>query len=116
MAWVWELTLPGNSGYRNLITPQLMAFRLKMRKGGVGMGISAQRVSDRLVGRALEMVPILRARDAEAEKDRMVQAETIADYRRDGFFRVLQPEKFGGMGGDLDDYVRLSIVLARGSG
>jgi alkylation response protein AidB-like acyl-CoA dehydrogenase len=102
-----------NSDYRNFITLKIMARESDM---GASAGRENERASDLLIGRALEMVPILRGRDAEAERNRMVQAETIADYRRDGFFKILQPKRFGGVGGDLDDYVRLSIVLARGSG
>ena len=40
---------------------------------------------------ARAIAPVLRKRAAEAEKQRMVHAETIADLRDAGLFRLMQP-------------------------
>ena len=42
------------------------------------------------------MVPILAERTARADAERRIPPETIADFRKAGFFRILQPKRFGG--------------------
>jgi hypothetical protein len=41
-----------------------------------------------LLARAREMVPLLAERAAQAEKQRSIPAETIADFKQAGLFRV----------------------------
>jgi len=61
-----------------------------------------------MVQRARALLPTLRARAAEAEALGHLPAATVADFRRDGFFRVLQPRRFGGL--ELD-YGRVQVEL-----
>ena len=61
-----------------------------------------------MVQRAQALLPTLRARAAETEALGHLPPETVADFRRDDFFRVLQPRRFGGM--ELD-YGRLQLEL-----
>ncbi len=49
-----------------------------------------------LVDRARAMIPTLKKRAKQATADRNVSAETIAEMQEAGFFRVLQPKKYGG--------------------
>ena len=49
-----------------------------------------------LLENAANLLPILRERAAGAEAARRIPAETIDDFRRAGFFRMLQPRRFGG--------------------
>ena len=49
-----------------------------------------------LVARAKAMIPTLRARAKACIAGRDVSAETIADMQAAGFFRVLQPRRWGG--------------------
>ncbi len=46
-----------------------------------------------LVARAREMVPALRDRAMQAERDRRLPAETDAAFREAGFYRALQPAR-----------------------
>lgn len=49
-----------------------------------------------LVERAKAMIPVLRSRAAACQQGRSVPPETIEDFRRAGFFRILQSREFGG--------------------
>jgi 3-hydroxy-9,10-secoandrosta-1,3,5(10)-triene-9,17-dione monooxygenase len=49
-----------------------------------------------LLTRARAMVPILAERAARADAERRIPRETIADFREAGFFRILQPKRWGG--------------------
>ncbi|MCW2248621.1 3-hydroxy-9,10-secoandrosta-1,3,5(10)-triene-9,17-dione monooxygenase [Azospirillum fermentarium] len=51
---------------------------------------------DELVGRAREMIPWLRERADACEQARMVSTETIQAFHDAGFFRILQPRRWGG--------------------
>ncbi len=49
-----------------------------------------------LVDRARAMIPTIRSRARKCVLDRNVPAETIAELQAAGFFRILQPRRFGG--------------------
>jgi 3-hydroxy-9,10-secoandrosta-1,3,5(10)-triene-9,17-dione monooxygenase len=49
-----------------------------------------------LVARARAMIPVLKARAKQCTADRNVPAETIAEMQAAGFFRILQPKRWGG--------------------
>ena len=49
-----------------------------------------------LVERARAMIPTLKARAAKTVTDRRVCDETIAEMQEAGFFRILQPKRWGG--------------------
>jgi 3-hydroxy-9,10-secoandrosta-1,3,5(10)-triene-9,17-dione monooxygenase len=51
---------------------------------------------DELVERARAMLPALRARSAACVAGRDVPAQSIADMQEAGFFRILQPKRWGG--------------------
>lgn len=61
-----------------------------------------------MVQRAQALLPRLRERAAQTEALGRLPAETVADFRDGGFFRVLQPRRFGGM--ELD-YGRVQVEL-----
>ena len=74
-------------------------------------------LSDRtrsLVEAARELAPRLRRRAPEAERLRMVQAETIAEMRASGLFSVMQPVAYRGQGGDFADYIVIAEELGAG--
>jgi 3-hydroxy-9,10-secoandrosta-1,3,5(10)-triene-9,17-dione monooxygenase len=50
-----------------------------------------------LLAEARDLVPVLAERAAAATVARDVSAETIADFRRIGILRILQPRRFGGL-------------------
>lgn len=49
-----------------------------------------------LIERARQMIPTLKARAKQCTAGRNVPAETIAEMKEAGFFRVLQPRRYGG--------------------
>lgn len=51
---------------------------------------------DKIVARAKAMIPALRARSRQAIADRKIPDETIAEMQEAGFFRILQPKRWGG--------------------
>jgi len=67
-----------------------------------------------LLDRARSLVPVLQAREAAAAEARQVSAETIQDFTDAGFFRVLQPQRFGGYELSPDVYCRIARTLAEG--
>jgi len=67
-----------------------------------------------LVERAQAMIPMLRARAEQCEKDRMVSKETIKAFEEAGFFRILQPRRWGGYQMHPNVLNKVVMELARG--
>lgn len=77
---------------------------------------SAQDTRAQLIERARAMVPSLRERAAQAERDRRIAGETHAAFVEAGFYRIHQPRRFGGFEMDLSMMVDLAAELGRGCG
>ena len=54
------------------------------------------RLTDELVNRARAIAPAIAARAEEAEKNRRVADDTIADVRAAGLFEIMVPQRYGG--------------------
>jgi 3-hydroxy-9,10-secoandrosta-1,3,5(10)-triene-9,17-dione monooxygenase len=67
-----------------------------------------------LIQRAREMVPVLAQRAKQAEADRKVPVETVADMQAAGFFEVLKPKKYGGYEMDPQVFYEICMTLAEG--
>jgi 3-hydroxy-9,10-secoandrosta-1,3,5(10)-triene-9,17-dione monooxygenase len=67
-----------------------------------------------LIERARAMIPVLAERAAGAEAQRRLPDETIADMQAAGFFRVLQPRRWGGYEMDMATYFEVQLALAEG--
>jgi 3-hydroxy-9,10-secoandrosta-1,3,5(10)-triene-9,17-dione monooxygenase len=67
-----------------------------------------------IIARARAMIPTLAARSREARRQRRIPDETIADMQRAGFFRVLQPKRWGGYEMDLGTFYEVQLALAEG--
>ena len=67
-----------------------------------------------LRARAAELVSILQEREAATNAARKVLPETIADFEEAGFFRILQPKKYGGYELPVDVYCDIARTLAQG--
>ena len=67
-----------------------------------------------IVQRAHDMIPMLRARAEQCEKARMVPVETIQAFKEAGFFRILQPKRWGGYEMNPNVLNKVLIELARG--
>ncbi|HZS41560.1 MAG TPA: flavin-dependent monooxygenase [Polyangia bacterium] len=68
--------------------------------------------SDEFVARARALVPVLAERASEADRLRRVPDETIADFKRAGFFRMLQPARWGGFELEPGAYFDAQLTLA----
>ena len=69
---------------------------------------------DEVVQRAHDLIPVLRQRAEACEKGRMVPRETIADFQKAGFFRILQPKRWGGFEMNPNVLNRVLMELGRG--
>jgi 3-hydroxy-9,10-secoandrosta-1,3,5(10)-triene-9,17-dione monooxygenase len=67
-----------------------------------------------LLDAARAMVPSLAAREPATIAQRCVSDETIADFHRSGFMRVLQPLRFGGHQENFGVFSRIIEILAEG--
>lgn len=70
--------------------------------------------ADTLIKRARAMIPALREREAAAIADRQVPAVTIAEMQEAGFFKVLQPKRYGGFEMSPAVYCEIARTLAEG--
>lgn len=61
------------------------------------MDDASKAAHDELVGRARALVPVLAERCAKSDELRRLPDETIAEFREAGFFRMLQPKRWGGL-------------------
>ncbi len=69
---------------------------------------------DEMVARATALQPLLRAEQDATEK-RGVHSEALHhEFRKAGFYRCIQPRRFGGYEFDLKTFYRLAIELSRG--
>ena len=65
---------------------------------------------EELVARARALGPKLKERAAQAEVERKLPKETIADFQEAGLFRILQPRRWGGY--EMDPQVFFDVQLA----
>jgi len=69
---------------------------------------------EELVQRARDMIPMLRAKAAEVEQNRMVPRETIEAFVEAGFLKITQPAKWGGYEMDLEVFCRVLMEIGAG--
>ncbi len=75
--------------------------------------MSAERPDhDALVACARELAPVLAARAPEADALRRLPFETSADFERAGFFRMLQPSRWGGYEVDPRTFFDVQAIVA----
>lgn len=67
-----------------------------------------------LVERAKAMIPMLRTRAAEVEQARSVPADIIEQFKQAGFFRILQPRRWGGY--EMNPAVFFKVLMELGRG
>ncbi|MGE0214618.1 acyl-CoA dehydrogenase family protein [Mycolicibacterium sp.] len=71
-------------------------------------------VAERL-GRLTPIVASLRAEDPQAEQDRVLQHDAVAELRRTGVLALRVPQRYGGPGGSVRDVLSAVIDIASGS-
>ncbi len=67
---------------------------------------------DELFGRAEALAPVLAARAAETDALRRLPDQTIADFQQAGFFRMLQPARWGGLEADPRTFFDVQMTVA----
>jgi 3-hydroxy-9,10-secoandrosta-1,3,5(10)-triene-9,17-dione monooxygenase len=67
-----------------------------------------------MIARADALRPVLRARQACCESLGHLPDETHSDFMKAGFYRAVQPRRFGGYEFDLPTFARMIINVARG--
>ena len=67
-----------------------------------------------LIARARAMIPALKTRARQCVADRNVPAETIAEMQDAGFFRILQPKRWGGYEMHPNVFFEVQKALAEG--
>ena len=67
-----------------------------------------------IVARAEAMIPWLREKAESCEKARMVSRETIQAFQEAGFFKILQPKRWGGYEMDPRVFYTVQMALAEG--
>ena len=75
-------------------------------------GLESPRAQEMLEA-ARAMGPALRERAAKCKGEGRVPDETIADFHRAGFFKVLQPEQWGGYAMDPQVFYAVGLEVAR---
>ena len=70
--------------------------------------------AEEIVQRARNMIPMLRERAEACEKARMVPKETIQAFQEAGFFKILQPKRWGGYEMHPNVLNKVLMELARG--
>ncbi|MFM9852255.1 MAG: acyl-CoA dehydrogenase family protein [Sphingomonadaceae bacterium] len=70
--------------------------------------------ADELVARARAMIPVLKARAKGCTAARNVPAETIAEMQEAGFFRIVQPKRFGGYEMNPNVFFDVQKLIAEG--
>jgi 3-hydroxy-9,10-secoandrosta-1,3,5(10)-triene-9,17-dione monooxygenase len=69
---------------------------------------------EQIIARAQELVPVLRARQEECEALGRLPDSTSRELVEAGFYRILQPRRFGGYEFDLRTFSLVAIELSRG--
>jgi 3-hydroxy-9,10-secoandrosta-1,3,5(10)-triene-9,17-dione monooxygenase len=70
--------------------------------------------AEELIARARAMIPALQARAKQATAQRRIPDETIAEMQQAGFFRILQPKRWGGYEMHPNVFFDVQKLLAEG--
>jgi len=66
-----------------------------------------------LIAKARAMGPALRQRIAQCKADSKVPDETVAEFHQAGFFKILQPEQWGGYAMDPQVFYAVGVEVAK---
>lgn len=69
---------------------------------------------EELLERARALVPMLRARAEEVERNRSVPKDIVDEFKKAGFFKILQPRRWGGYEMAPITFLRVLMELGRG--
>jgi 3-hydroxy-9,10-secoandrosta-1,3,5(10)-triene-9,17-dione monooxygenase len=70
-------------------------------------------MSEQVLGAVRELLPVIRERAQEAEDARRIPAESIKDLQETGFFKLLQPKRYGGHEANpIDFYTAVRLIAS----
>lgn len=69
---------------------------------------------DELVARARAMIPVLQERAPRQQEHRRILDETMAELKQAGFFKVIQPKRWGGYEMSPTTFYEVQMALAEG--
>ncbi|MEM8660995.1 MAG: acyl-CoA dehydrogenase family protein, partial [Pseudomonadota bacterium] len=69
--------------------------------------------AQKLIAAARDMGPALRERAAQAKAQRRISDQTMADFHEAGFFKILQPEQWGGYAMDPQVFYAVGLEVAK---
>ncbi len=67
-----------------------------------------------MLERAIALRPLLRSRQADCEALGRVPDDVNAELIRQGFYRIVQPRRFGGYEFDVPTFYKVMMEVARG--
>ena len=67
-----------------------------------------------LIKKAEDLIPVLKKRSESANTDRRIPKETIQEMKDAGFFKILQPKKYGGFELDPHTFSEVQLRVAQG--
>ena len=70
--------------------------------------------ADELIARAKAMIPALKQRAKQCTSERNVPRDSIAEMQAAGFFRILQPKRWGGYEMHPNVFFNVQKILAEG--
>jgi len=70
--------------------------------------------SEEIIARAQALIPVLRERAPQGDRERRLPKQTIADMQAAGLFKVLQPKRWGGYELDILTYYEVQMALGEG--
>lgn len=70
--------------------------------------------ADILIQRARDLIPFLQERAVQAETERKIPEDTVQKMKDAGFFRILQPKRWGGYQMDPQVFFEVQMALAEG--
>lgn len=94
-------------------TPTHPSFNSSFAPGRVSPAAHAPALSQ-IVGAARELVPLLRERAAATEQERRVSDDVTRRFHEAGFFRLMQPARFGGYEYGFTAFIDVISELGRG--
>ncbi len=65
-----------------------------------------------LLQKARDLQPVLRERAAQCKADRKIPDQTVQDFHKAGFFKILQAEQYGGYAMDPQVFYEVGLVIA----
>ena len=69
---------------------------------------------EEMVARAAALIPMLREQQDDAEQRGHYGPEVHEEFLRAGFYRMVQPRRFGGLELDLTTFLRTMVQIASG--